>query len=138
VAVLAANTPASAMNWVNGNQLWDWCKPGNSILCLGYVAGIANAMAASNNSLLGWHACLRENLTVGQVVDVVKLYLSNHPEKRDYAAAALVAEAYEKAFHACRQGSLGNQRCYSEPRSIVIGSGGQSGGNLSLRTRIVL
>jgi hypothetical protein len=102
LVLFATNTPASAgkiIDWVNGNKLWEWCKTGsNSTLCLGYAAGIADAMSANENSILGWHACFRQEITIGQLADVVKLYLSNHPEKRDYASSGLVGQAFENAF----------------------------------------
>lgn len=40
----------------------------------------------------------RPNVITGQLVDVVKLYLSKHPEKLDERGSTLVAEAITEAF----------------------------------------
>jgi len=45
-----------------------------------------------------WHACFREHVTRGQLAAVVKLFLQNHPEKRDYGGVGLAAHALQDAF----------------------------------------
>jgi hypothetical protein len=54
--------------------------------------------AKTEKGVLGFHACIRDGVTVTQIADVVKLWLQKHPENRDYAAAGLVAAALEEAF----------------------------------------
>jgi hypothetical protein len=69
------------------------------VYCPAYIAGISDAMSANNEGVAGWHVCFRSlNVTVQQLADVVKLWLQNHPEKRDLEAPGLVAEALEEAF----------------------------------------
>jgi Rap1a immunity proteins len=45
----------------------------------------------------GFHACFRDNMTPAQTTDVVKLYLKNHPEMRDYSGNSIVAAALQQA-----------------------------------------
>jgi hypothetical protein len=86
---------------VDGNKLLEYCaNPASTIYseCLGYTSAIADAMAVPHLAVLGWYACFREHQTRGQLADVVKLWLQNHPEKRDFGAAGLVAHAFQEAF----------------------------------------
>jgi hypothetical protein len=87
------------ITFYGGNQLWEYCRSDSpDLVCLSYTSGVADAMAANREGVLGWHACFRPNTTRGQIADVVKLWLKNHPEKRDFEAAGLVAEALQRAF----------------------------------------
>jgi len=66
--------------------------------CLGYVTAIADVMAA-NNRVNGFKGCIPSaGVTMGQIEDVVSLYLNAHPESRHALAAGLAAHALEDAF----------------------------------------
>jgi hypothetical protein len=85
--------------WDTGNQLKGYCADNGkstvySGFCSGYIIGSVDSMMESD--------CLavarRPNVITGQLVDVVKLYLSKHPEKVDERGSTLVAEAITEAF----------------------------------------
>lgn len=104
VVVAATLLPASAgitaesvTMFQNGNQLYDRCTEPNREMCLGYVAGIFDALA-SGASIAGYSACMPSGTTVQQAVDVAMLFFTSHPEMRQYAAAGLVAQALADGF----------------------------------------
>jgi hypothetical protein len=83
----------------SGNQLWDNCKSNPPDPdCIGYVAGVADAMALNDGWVGGWRACFQARTTRGQITDVVKQWLQSRPEERHYGAPALVVEALAQAF----------------------------------------
>lgn len=99
MAGAARAAEGNALRWFDGNLLWGFCKSDPpSLICSGYVIGVADAMVHGQEGVGGWHACYRANQTPGQLTDVVKLWLQNHPEKRDYEGSGLVAEALAQAF----------------------------------------
>src|ERR1700682_1208564 len=66
-----------------GVDLWGACKTDTlSLECQGYIEGIADAMSSNSGGIAGFKACFRNNLVIGQIVDVVKQWLQNHPELR--------------------------------------------------------
>jgi hypothetical protein len=90
---------AEGFGLYTGNSLWKECKSDPpSGVCLGYVSGIADAMIAKDEGVMGFHTCLRSHLPAGQLIDIVKLYLEKHPWRRAYGAGGLVADALEQAF----------------------------------------
>lgn len=68
----------------------------------GYVWGVADA--------LWFPGAYPAGVTYPQIVDVVKAYLSNHPEKRHQVAANLVIEAIAEAFPPQGTGSKGSKK----------------------------
>jgi Rap1a immunity proteins len=88
----------------NGNQLYERCTEPNRDSCLGYVAGIFDALA-SGASIADYSACMPSGTTVQQAVDVATQFLTSHPEMRHYAAAGLVAQALSDAFPCSRDGN---------------------------------
>ncbi len=91
---------------MTGNELWTHCvsadpnsqyfNPLNSGICVGVVTAIADTLATYG--VYGFRACFPAHSTRGQAEDVVKRYLDQHPEKRHYVAADLVAMALAEAF----------------------------------------
>ena len=83
----------AAAGFVDGNKLFSDCEGqsggGDSAwgVCVGYVMGAADASET---------ICLPNGVTVGQVRDVVTMYLRNHPERRHYAASSLVETALKE------------------------------------------
>jgi len=85
----------------DGNQLYRDCaapltKP-ESALCLGYVAGVIDALVAVQERQLSPRLiCLPEGIRVGIVKDVIQRHLEEHPEERKYEAASTIhAKLYE-------------------------------------------
>jgi hypothetical protein len=81
-----------------GNKLFERCGASRDTAdytgCLGYVAGVVDALHMMENS----GVCPPQGSTVGQTVDVVMKYLRDHPEARHHAAAGEVFLALRQAF----------------------------------------
>ena len=103
LALVLIATPAAAGSNLTGNDLLDRCSASASAnpiqwgVCLGYVMGIADALALGR-PLNGARACPAADVTSGQMMDVVRQWLERNPAKRHMNGAALVAIALQQAF----------------------------------------
>ena len=88
--------PTSVSAHYDGNQLLALCLNKSPDFCLGYIAGIAEAM--EGGPVGPWVACVPPRLTFRQLTDITMQLLNEHPELRHYAAASLVAKALSEAF----------------------------------------
>jgi hypothetical protein len=64
--------------------------------CRGYVSGVVDALLESTGG-----ACVpygQTGVTINQLVEVVKLYLKEHPEKRHLPASDLVIASMKDKF----------------------------------------
>jgi hypothetical protein len=92
-----------APGFESGNALKAVCEATTSYEraeCFGYIEAIWDAMAA-RNSINGFKICRptsETGITVGQIRDVVLMFLNSHPEVRHNNAAGLVAGAFNAAF----------------------------------------
>ena len=94
--------------FVDGNLLYEKCSATGENLnyfikdsyCRAFILGAWDA-AQIENSANGSTNCLPENVTVGQLQDIVTKYLRENPEKRAKQAASLVIAAVESAFPNC-------------------------------------
>ena len=89
--------PAFARDFFTGDQLYEHCDAPKTTemygACFGYSIGVASAFIDSGIF------CLPEaSIQARQVEDVVRLYLTNHPEQRHGSAATLVIEALKEKF----------------------------------------
>ena len=95
---ISANVHA---NFFNGNTFKSICDRKSDAnatsQCLGYVQAIGDAMA-SPNGLDGLRACFPSGMTGEQAVDVVRKWITDHPETRHTNAAHIVAQALSAAF----------------------------------------
>jgi hypothetical protein len=91
---LSPNIAFSTIIFETGNDLIEQCSQ-NQAFCLGYVAGVADALSASGA------ICAPKPVTVGQDVAIVMKYLNDHPERRRYSASSLAAVALGEQF-ACK------------------------------------
>ena len=92
---------------LNGNHLYTDCTatttkvPTEQFLlagtCIGYITAITDALS-SGNLVNGFKACIPINADMNQIVDVVKNFIRDNPEKRHLVAVGLVAEAFARAF----------------------------------------
>jgi hypothetical protein len=80
----------------DGNTLLQDCTQQDLLFCVGYIDGIADALR--KNWVDGFRACLSENVTAGQLKDIVVQYLLLNPAVRHTAAVGLVSYAISKAF----------------------------------------
>ena len=90
---------AKAVNgfyFYTGNEIFQRCNSDigtpDSVGCVGYVAGIADALTLTNT------ICVPTDVSVVQVRDIVLKYLREHPERRHYNASGLAATALVSAF----------------------------------------
>ena len=81
----------------DGNALFADCEKGDENnptewgICMGYTIGLADAFDERM-------FCVPPNAKQGQVTDVVKLWLRDHPEKRHSAGSSLVLNALKEKF----------------------------------------
>jgi Rap1a immunity proteins len=110
----AATMQASAQYpngyFVDGNELMTWCEPRNVAgpsdpLCLGYVAGISDALNFSRQlpAQRPNTNCTPPGVTIARVAHAVVNYINRNPDKRDLSAAHLVVAAIDEAW--CSQAS---------------------------------
>jgi hypothetical protein len=107
VGVLLAPSTAEAVS-KNGNELFSDCSAENATysngICMGYIVGVGDAVL--DLQFLGLidarfsPICVprKSGVTVGQMVDIVKKYLTDHPEFRHQGGGALVVQALRQAF----------------------------------------
>jgi hypothetical protein len=83
--------------FMTGDQLWDACKRPDaySEYCGGYIAGAADSMSAETPHPV---ACFPHGVSANQLVNIVKLYLSQHPAKRHFGAFEVIFLALSPAF----------------------------------------
>jgi hypothetical protein len=88
---------------VNGNGLHNKCSgPPASFeqgICSGYaVAVIDTVITIQSTGAIGPLFCIPQGVTVEQVTDVVKKYLTDNPVQRHYTASSTAIKALELAF----------------------------------------
>jgi hypothetical protein len=97
---LAAN--AQQLHFASGNKLlndMNSSSVSDRMYALGYVAGAADTM----NGIV---FCLPPSVTVGQVNDMVKNYLTNAPQDRHFSADSIIAKVFGAAFPCPKGGNL--------------------------------
>jgi hypothetical protein len=84
-----------------GNGLHKICQSKsvyNSGYCDGYMSGVADALQGANKGVGGNTFCHPKGVTVGQLSDVAKLWLSQNPKYRHFTGHSVVARALSEAF----------------------------------------
>jgi hypothetical protein len=66
-------------------------------VCIGYIVGVADAYDQVLTPY-GYKFCLPRNVVPGQLMDIVKNYLSRYPQERHYTAASIIASVLEGSF----------------------------------------
>ena len=99
--LLGAQAQAAERNfsWFDGNGLLEHCNdpnPASQAMCNGFVAAMATV--TTNESYASWHACIPDSVSLGQLVDVVRKHLEEHPEFRHLSGESLTAKAFAHAF----------------------------------------
>jgi len=72
-------------DFTSGNDLWDWCQandPMKDALCTSYVLGAGETFQVLQVAKQVRFYCIPDKVQNGQAIDVVKLYLRDHPETR--------------------------------------------------------
>ena len=98
-AVTVMSWPASS-DFYTGNDLYEWCgSAADQGLCLGYVGGAYDAHQMHlNNRQDKKRLCVPGAVSLQQIVNVVKQYLVEHPEKRHFIAPMIVGLAAAEAW----------------------------------------
>lgn len=116
-SVLAVGIPAAPAraDYVNGNQLYEWCSSERSdnqywtnfARCTAYAAGAVDGLDTGNvfgQVLVGSDSdtidfiCIPPRVTLGQVQEVVTTFLKNNPAIRHDHASVLVVKAVREAW----------------------------------------
>lgn len=89
-------------DFIFGNELWDACQANDSVklvFCTSYTLGVAEAFRVLQlvNKLEPSY-CVPPHVQNGQLIDVVKLFLRDHPEKRQYSSPTLIMLALNEKF----------------------------------------
>jgi hypothetical protein len=106
--LLTANEGRAAGGYISGQRLNELCSDEstsfNEGLCWGYIAGVYDAGKALDTATnkrqwsAGWTACVPDGVLAGQLVEVVKKWLREHPSEWHLGAGGLVAAAFDEAF----------------------------------------
>ena len=102
--VLAASpqVPLLSKMFVSGNELYSYCQSASSVdqgICTGYIGGVVDSQITVLTALkLHNPVCGPQNVTTGEMKDIVLRSLREHPEERHYTAASLVLGALAEAF----------------------------------------
>jgi hypothetical protein len=90
--VATATGESRLVDFYTGSQLHSFCQGENVPTCIGYILGVTSSRSPAGTF------CIPQGGDGKHVVDTVKLWLNNHPEKRQAAANLLVLQALNEAF----------------------------------------
>jgi hypothetical protein len=90
-----AAAPSSAGIFVTGEDLWASCNGPSQTFCAGYVAAVADILGTGKLAL---RACLPGSATLPELIEVIRRYLAEHPDKRAYTAYSVVSYALVQRF----------------------------------------
>lgn len=94
-ALATASVPLHAKaDFYDGNEVHNHCIADaiySQGICQGYIVGVWDNSDVDK-------VCPAPGARLGQIVDVAKSYLRNHPEERHFAAESLIRHAFETAF----------------------------------------
>jgi len=110
-------------DFTSGNRLWDACQANDkanvndavkAIFCTSYILGAAETFQALHEANQVTYYCVPSGVENGQVEDVVKLYLRDHPETRQKSAPTLVMLALKEKFP-CQEGGPDGEKATPRP-----------------------
>ena len=100
--------------FTSGNELWDCLSKNDPDFCQGYVLGAAETYTALQLANQVTYFCVPAGAEKGQVLDVVKLFLRDHPETRQKSAPTLVMIALREKFP-CQEGGQDGEKTTPRP-----------------------
>ena len=62
----------------------------------GYISAVSDSLY--KNRISGFQMCLPKEVELGQLIDVVKIFLDTHPNLLHHTASSLVAKALQDAY----------------------------------------
>ncbi|HMI41667.1 MAG TPA: Rap1a/Tai family immunity protein [Sphingomicrobium sp.] len=101
---------ASAEGFYTGAVVYDKCMADKgskfysqrSAGCMDYISGVFDTLILNYGAGRGESFCPPGQLTLGQVVDMVRRHMAAHPESRQLDAASVVATPLLAAFKCTR------------------------------------
>lgn len=98
---------SATIGWFSGSELYEGvCGPeGDRVTCGMYAAGVLDQASVARAFHNGNPIYCAEGVTLGQLADVFRKWLSDHPADRNVDGSFLVLIAAKKAFP-----------CASEPK----------------------
>ena len=100
--LLSSSAHAQRVSTTTGNDLLESCESTGHFeqaFCLGYITGVTDLDGADGSVFPERRrSCVAENVSNGQVRDVVVKYLKDHPEERHIQASILIVKAMAQAF----------------------------------------
>jgi hypothetical protein len=100
--LVSASAHGQRVSTTTGNDLLESCESKGNLehaFCLGYIIGVTDVEGMDSAVFPERRrSCVAENVSNGQVRDVVVKYLKDHPEERHLQAAILVVKAMGQAF----------------------------------------
>lgn len=102
-AIIFCAWSIAAQAVTTGNKLKDYCSfsPSHteaSIACAAYIGGVLDAFRIQNQHQASRLYCEPPSAEGEQLVDIIKKYLSAHPERLHFAASTLILEVMIMAF----------------------------------------
>jgi Rap1a immunity proteins len=92
-------------DFTSGNDLWDACaadereEPVKALFCTSYILGAGETLQALHVANQVTYYCVPDDkIRNGQMIDIVKLYLRDHPENRQFSAPTLTMLAFKGKF----------------------------------------
>lgn len=93
LAILLATAGIAHAEFISGNKLLEMMR-GNTTesgIAIGYVIGATDALTGSV-------ACPPDNVTTGQVRDIVRKFLEANPEHRNNSADVIIGAVLQRAW----------------------------------------
>ena len=96
-AIITPHSVSAFDGFQTGNTLLTRCTSPNLDICLGYLEGIADALALGS-PVYKSRACMPSGISGRQLIDIIVEFLQSHAAIRHFQAASLVAVAFANSF----------------------------------------
>ena len=95
-------TAVAAAGYRNGNDLYRHLTAGQNTfsegVAYGYIIGVADATKDARRDAFGFCWSIPNGVQPEQLADIVRRYLEQNPDKRQYSAASIVGAAFQGSF----------------------------------------
>ena len=106
LVVLLISFNVFATSFYSGNDLKrkvNSTDPFESGFSYGYISAVSDSLYKSR--IAGFQMCLPKEVELGQLIDVVKIFLDTHPNLLHFTASSLVAKALQDAYPCSQKNS---------------------------------
>ncbi len=94
--ILYSGITAGLETFTTGDTLLTNCEYDNPVGCMAFIAGVSDA--SQEKTYEGYRYCMPDNVTLGQLVNIVTKHLNSRPKDLHLAAYTLVQYALYEAF----------------------------------------